>query len=89
MFNTMLVGICKFRELTDDLVPFAQFKARLDKRETIDDNDEIAILQIQGTESYHILFLDSYNSKEEIKKELKDIDANINHTTLKILEGHL
>lgn len=89
MFTAILVGIFRFKEIDDKLGPFVQFKARLDKRESIDDNDEIAVLQIQGTESYHILFLDSYKTKEEIQEELKEADAKINHTTLKILEGHL
>lgn len=89
MFTAILVGIFRFKEIDDKLGPFVQFKARLDKRESIDDNDEIAVLQIQGTESYHILFLDSYKTKEEIQAELKEADAKLNHTTLKILEGHL
>ena len=33
--------------------------------------------------------LDSYNDIMEIQKELKDADAKINHTTLKIIGGHL
>lgn len=89
MFTAILVGIFRFKEIDNKLGPFVQFKARLDKRESIDDDDEIAVLQIQGTESYHILFLDSYKTKEEIQEELKEADAKINHTTLKILEGHL
>ncbi len=89
VFTAILVGIFRFKDLPEKFGPFAQFKSKLDKRNSIEDNDELAVLQIQGTESYHILFLDSYKSKEEIQKELKEADAKINHTTLKILEGHL
>ncbi len=34
-------------------------------------------------------FLDSYDNIEQIKHELEDADAKVNHTTLKIIEGHL
>ena len=46
-------------------------------------------ISISGTDSHHVLFLDSYNNIREIEKELKDADAKINHTTLKIIGGHL
>ncbi|MCK9151271.1 DUF749 domain-containing protein [Methanobacterium alcaliphilum] len=88
MFIATLAGIFKFNELPEEYGSFVDFKARLEKKE-IDDDDEIAILNIKGTESYHVLFLDSYENINEIKEELKDADAKINHTSLKILEGHL
>ena len=72
----------------EEYEPYVQFKATIDKRE-INDNDEIAILNIAGTSIHHVLFLDSYNSIREIENELKDADAKINHTTLKIIGGHL
>ena len=49
----------------------------------------MAILNIAGTSTHHVLFLDSYSSTDEIEQELKDADAKINHTTLKIIGGHL
>lgn len=89
MFIGTLTGIFRFSELPEEYGPYVQFKAAIDKRETINDGDEVAIINIQGTESNHVLFLDSYNTAEEIKAELKDADAKINHTSLKILENHL
>ena len=81
-------GIFKYTDLPEEYEPYVQFKATIDKRE-INDTDEIAILNIAGTSTHHVLFLDSYNSIREIEKELKDADAKINHTTLKIIGGHL
>ena len=49
----------------------------------------MAILNIAGTSTHHVLFLDSYSSVAEIEAELKEADAEINHTTLKIIGGHL
>lgn len=88
MFIATLTGIFEFKDLPEEYGSFAQYKAGLEKRE-IKDNDEIAVLNIQGTESYHILFLDSYKDIKEIQDELTAADAKVNHTTLKILEGHL
>ncbi|MDP1553052.1 MAG: DUF749 domain-containing protein [Methanobacteriaceae archaeon] len=88
MFIATLTGIFEFKDLPKEYGPFVQYKAGLDKKE-LQDNVEIAVLNIQGTESFHILFLDSYNDIKEIQDELTAADAKINHTTLKILEGHL
>ncbi|MDP3035396.1 MAG: DUF749 domain-containing protein [Methanobacteriaceae archaeon] len=88
MFIATLTGIFEFKDLPEEYGSFAHYKAGLEKRE-IKDNDEIAVLNIQGTESYHILFLDSYKNIKEIQEELTAADAKVNHTTLKILEGHL
>lgn len=88
MFVASLVGIFKFKELPEEYGPFVQHKATMEKR-TIKDDDEIAILNITGTESNHVLFLDSYKTVAEIDGEVKKLDAEINYNTKKILEGHL
>ncbi|WP_461461180.1 DUF749 family protein [Methanobrevibacter sp.] len=88
MFVATLGGIFRFKDLPEEYGPYVQFKATIEKRE-VQDDDEIAILDITGTDSHHVLFLDSYNDISEIKNELKEADAKVNITTLKILEGHL
>jgi len=88
MFIATLGGIFRFKDLPEEYGPYVQFKAAIEKRETVDD-DEIAILDITGTGSHHVLFLDSYDDINQIKEELVEADAKVNHTTLKILEGHL
>ncbi len=88
MFVATLDGIFKYSDLPEEYEPYVQFKATIDKRE-LSDSDEISILNIAGTSTHHVLFLDSYNSISEIEAELKDADAKINHTTLKIIGGHL
>ena len=88
MFVATLVGIFRFKDLPDKYGPFAQHKAQIEKR-TIDDDDEIAILNIAGTESNHVLFLKSYNNLKEIEEELKLVEAELNYNSKKILEGHL
>ena len=86
-FTATLDRIDKVKNLEDEMMPYVQFKAAIEKRE-VNGEDEIAILQIAGTTSYHILFLDSYNSIDEVKKELRDADAKINATSINILKRH-
>jgi len=88
MFIATLGGIFRFKDVPEEYGPYVQFKATIEKKE-LQDEDEIAILDITGTESHHVLFLDSYDNIEQVKEELKEADAKVNHTTLKILEGHL
>ncbi|ADL58052.1 MULTISPECIES: DUF749 domain-containing protein [Methanothermobacter] len=88
MFIATLKGIFTLKDLPEEFKPFVDYKAGLEKKELSDD-DEVAILSIQGTQSNHVLILSSYSNVEEIRKELEEAGAKINHTTLKILEGHL
>ena len=88
MFVATLDGIFKYSDLPEEYEPYVQFKATIDKRE-LKPSDEMAILNIAGTSTHHVLFLDAYNDVSEIESELKDADAKINHTTLKIIGGHL
>lgn len=88
MFIAILGGIFKFKDLPEEYGPYVQFKATIENRE-VQDDDEIAILDITGTDSHHVLFLDSYQNIDQITEELKEADAKVNITTLKILEGHL
>lgn len=88
MFVAILIGIFKYEELPEKYRPFVQYKASLEDK-TISEDEMIAILNIKGTESHHVLFLSSYKNIKEIVAELKEADAEINYTTKKILEGHL
>ena len=88
MFLATLDGIFKYSDLPEEYDPYVQFKATIEKRE-LKQSDEIAILNIAGTSTHHVLFLDSYQNISEIEQELQDADAKINHTTLKIIGGHL
>ncbi len=88
MFIATLKGIFTLKDLPEEFRPFVDYKAGLEKKELSDD-EEIAIISIKGTQSNHVLFLSSYNNVDEIQKELEEAGAKINHTTLKILEGHL
>lgn len=88
MFVATLAGVFKYTELPEKYGPFVQYKASLEDK-TIKETDDIAILDISGTESVHVLFLDSYNNLKEIDEELLAADAKLNHSSKKVLEGYL
>ena len=89
-FIVGLVGVFTLKDLPEDYEKFVEYKATIDKKE-LDDTVPIAILQVKDTTSYHVLFLDSYNSMEEIDKEIEEsLDGKIyNFNVRNILEGHL
>ena len=88
MFIATLVGIFKFEELPPEYGPFVRYKASIENKD-INENEKIAVLNIAGTESNHVLFLNSYKNISEIESELKEAHAKLNYNTKKILEGHL
>jgi hypothetical protein len=88
LFVASLAGIFKYSELPEKYGPFVQYKASLEDKD-IKDDDNIAILNISGTESVHVLFINSYQSTHEINAELKEADAKLNHRSKQILEGYL
>ena len=88
MFVATLAGVFKYMELPEKYGPFVQYKASIDDK-TINENDDIAILDITGTESVHVLFLDLYQNMKEIDEELKVADAKLNHRSKQVLEGYL
>ena len=88
MFVATLAGVFKFAELPEKYGPFVQYKASLEDK-NIKDTDDIAFLDISGTESVLVLFLDSYQSIKEIDDELKAADAKLNHSSKQVLEGYL
>ncbi|MDR0912263.1 MAG: DUF749 domain-containing protein [Methanobrevibacter sp.] len=90
MFIANLAGIFLYKDLPQNYYRFVQFKATIEKRKEIKPDDEIAVLDIVGVpETHHILFLDQYKDIEEVKEELKEAEAKVNYTTLKIIKSHL
>lgn len=88
MFVASLAGVFKYKELPEKYGSFVQYKASLENK-SINDDDDVAILDIVGTESVHVLFLDSYKDFKQIDEELMAADAKINHRSKQVLEGYL
>lgn len=89
-FIVELIGVFTKKDLPEEYQQFLDFRVNIENKE-LTDKDKIAVLRIKNTTSYHILFLDSYSSMDEIDKEIEEsLDGKIyNFNTRKILEGHI
>ncbi len=89
-FIVELIGVFTTKDLPEDYEQFVEYKATIAKKE-LTEKDKIAVLRVKDTTSYQILFLDDYESMDEIDKELDEtLDGKIyNFQIRKILEGHL
>jgi hypothetical protein len=67
-----LIFLGKVREVSEEIIPFVRFKAEMDGR-VASSETEIAILQIEGTSSYHPIFLPE--RMDEIEKQLGEINV--------------
>ena len=80
--------MAKFENITDKLKPFVHFHSGLDDIE-VDEEDQIAMLQIEGTESYFPIFLKSKPTIEEIEEKLAKQDTKLNAEARKLLIDYL
>ncbi|RAP46739.1 MAG: hypothetical protein BZ136_07250 [Methanosphaera sp. rholeuAM74] len=89
-FIVELIGVFTKKDLPEDYEKFVDYKATIEDRD-VDDKVKIAVLRVKDTTSYHILFLDSYDSMDEIDKEVDEkLDGKIyNFNIRRILEGHI
>lgn len=83
-YMARLVAITKVSSVTRDIIPFVHFQAQ-QKGLDINDDSNVAILQIENIPSYHIVFLDNEISIEELEEELKKNDTVLSRETRAIL----
>jgi hypothetical protein len=79
-----LVAITKVSSVTREIIPFVHFQAQQKGVEVTDDT-KVAILQVENIPSYHIVFLDSDVSMEELEEELKKNDTELSRETRALL----
>ena len=80
--------MAKFENITDKLKPFVHFHSGLDDIE-VGEADQIAMLQIDGTESYFPIFLKTKPTIEEIEEKLAKQDTKLNAEARKLLLDYL
>ena len=83
-----LVSVAKFENITDKLKPFVGFHSELEKVK-VEDEDKIAILQIEGTESFFPIFLKTKPTIEDIEAKLAKQETKLNAEARKLLRGYL
>lgn len=79
-----LVTVSKFKNITDNLKPFVHFHSEMEKVD-VSDNDKIAVLQIEGTESYFPIFLKAKPTIEQVEAKLAKQDTKLNAEARKLL----
>lgn len=83
-----LVAVAKYKNLTDKFKPFVHFHSELENVE-VSDNDRIAVLQIDGTESYFPIFLKTNLTIEQIEEKLQKQETKLNSEARKLLLRHI
>lgn len=79
-----LVTVSAFKNLTDKYKPFVYYHSSLEDIE-VDDDDKIALLQIEGTESYFPIFLKTKPTIEQIEEKMSKLKTQLNSETKNLL----
>lgn len=88
VYIARLMAITKVSAVTANIMPFVQFQAG-QKGIELKDNDKVAILQIENIPSYHIVFLGTDITLEDLEKELANQDSKLNEESRIVLEKQL
>jgi hypothetical protein len=88
VYIAKLVTVAKFKNITDKLKPFVHYHSNLENIEVSDD-DQIAILQIENTESYFPIFLKNKPSIEDIEEKLAKQESRLNADARKLILHYL
>jgi hypothetical protein len=88
VYIAKLVSVAKYKNITDKLKPFVHFQSSFENFE-IEDEDKVAILQVEGTESYFPVFLKTKPTIEEIEDKLAQQDTKLNSDAKKLLLEYL
>ena len=85
MYKAQLVGVYQVREMPEELRPFLNLQAAREKRQ-LKMNEKAVMLQIEGTSSYVVAFLDTLDSVTELENRLKQQDAKLTEVSKISLE---
>jgi hypothetical protein len=76
MYKAQLVGVYLVKEMPDELRPFLNLQAAREKRQ-MKMSDKAVMLQIVGTSSYVVAFLDTLKSITDLEDRLRQQDAQL------------
>lgn len=88
MHVARLVAITEFKNVPPDMRPFVDFKAAVEERK-LDENDMVAILNIDTTTCYVPVFLKDPVSMKALEAELAKQDAILTVDSREVLSKHL
>ena len=85
MYKAQLVGVYQVREMPEELRPFLNLQAAREKRQ-LKMSDKAVMLQIVGTSSYVVAFLDTLRSITDLEDRLRLQDAQMTEVSRVSLE---
>ncbi len=88
VYIAKIITVAKYKNITEKLKPFVNFHSGVEKLD-ISNEDEIAILQIEGTESYYPIFLKTKPTIEQIEARLEKLETKLNSDAKKLLLHYL
>lgn len=88
MHVARLVAITELKNVPPDIRPFVDFKAAVEERK-LDENDMVAILNIDTTTCYVPVFLKDSISMKALEAELAKQDATLTVDSREVLSKHL
>lgn len=68
-FRAILVSITNVGSVTNELMPFVNFRANIEKRD-VKEEDQVAIFNVHGTASNFVVFLDAGKTPADVEEEL-------------------
>ena len=84
-----LIAILSVEEgLKTELAQSIRVRANLENRQ-LRKEDTVAVLNIVGTTSYQVFFIDNKNSLEVIRSELNKMGVSLNYDSERILERYI
>ncbi|WP_457615045.1 DUF749 family protein [Methanopyrus sp.] len=71
MFVAKYLGSARYSELDEELKDFARLKAHLAGVD-LNRDPELMIFNVEGTNSYYVVFLEEVESEEDVERLLSD-----------------
>ena len=88
-FVATLISILTVKEaLNSEMENFVKVRAAIDKRE-LNDEDKVAIFNINSTTSYQVFFIDEDTDIEKLKEEFKKMNVRLNYDSEKALKRYI
>ncbi len=83
-----LVTVCAIDKVPDHLMSFVNFHAQLEGIEPVE-TEKIAILQVEGTQSFSVFFIERDLTIEKVEDKLKAQDTDLNAEARNLLLQYL
>lgn len=88
VYTARLVTITEVKSVSQELLPFIRFRAMFENVE-LRENEKVAVLRIEGTDSFLPVFIERGKSMKALEQELKGLETEMDAKTRDALKPHL